>query len=295
VVPRQRRERMSMTTLNNGQRTAGGPAALRAENALGGIRSFKETISLVTAALAMSLEGQTRATAGEIAERATRDFQSSATASGAGTAFARLGIKSTSSHGKTRLVLETDELQGIKAVITQKLEDAEAELETVINGFGDLSRNIQKLEQSWEDTVRLRARERELTKQIQLQRSAPSRLPELERGVARLHSETDRVAELEKTCKELSGKIKSFPQLENRQKSLESAIAAHSAREKVIAQDEARLGQALEDVKMRSAWVTYVVLDQNIQRQRAELAEITAQINDRRSLLQKVLGSNKVK
>jgi DNA repair exonuclease SbcCD ATPase subunit len=269
--------------------------AVKTFQAANGLRNLKEMLGLVEAALIMSLEGISRATVTEILRKATDEYGVTSTTSVSGQIFSQLKIKTTTTHGKPRLVLDTNQLKSIKDRISRQIGEVLKELSNILAEYQDIGNRINELEEQLKETVRLYKRERELTQQLQQVNSQPSRLPYLEQELARKKKEAEQVIQLEQTCKELSERIKTLPSLQEREKKLESDFAKYQAMEKDIVERETRLGTALEQLKMRSAWVTYLDLQYNIQNLKTELKEITDQINERRSLLEKILGTNKVR
>jgi hypothetical protein len=267
----------------------------KAGRAVSGLRDLKIALGILQAAYVMSIEGLTRSTAGEIAERVNKDLQDSTTPSIVGQFLRGLNIDVAVTHGKPRLVLDPDRLKILKDNIAKACEETAAELEAALKGFQDLTSRIKGLEDEWNEIIRLRARERQLVQQIEEQRRTPSRLPAVEQELARLQKEASRADDLRKECEELSKKIKVLPMIQGRKVALNNSIKRYQEDEAQVRAGESRLGQALEDLKKRSAWVTYIDLDRNIQRQRTELTQITAQLNERRPLLQKILGTNKVR
>jgi hypothetical protein len=269
--------------------------AFKAGKAINGLRNLKAAMAILQAAQVMAMEGQTRVTAGEIADRTNKDAGTGTTASVVGQFLRSLNIAVTVIHGRPRLVLDKDQLKDLKENISKACEEAAAELEAALKGFQYLTSRIKELDNEWNLIIQLRARERQLAQQIEQERRIPSKLPALEQEAVQLRNEADREDYLRKECNELSKKIKVLPMLQGRKVALNTSVKQYQEEEAQVRAGEARLGQALEDLKKRSAWVTYIDLDRNIQRQRAELNNINAQLNERRSLLQKILGSNKVR
>jgi DNA repair exonuclease SbcCD ATPase subunit len=269
--------------------------AVKTYQAANGLRNLKEMLGLIEAAMVMSLEGISRATVTEVLRKATDEYGVTSTTSVSGQIFSQLKVKTTMTHGKPRLVLDTEQLKSLKNQISRQISEVSQELADVLNEYKDTGNRINKLEEQLKETIRLNKRERELTQQLQQVNSQPSRVPYLEQELARRNKEAEHVTQLETRCKELSEKIKILPSLQEREKKLTADIANYQLQERGIIQNEARLGQALEQLKMRSAWVTYLDLNYNIQNLKTELKEITDQINERRSLMQKILGTNKVR
>jgi chromosome segregation ATPase len=256
---------------------------------------MREILGLVETALVMSLEGTRRATVTEVLRKATDEYGVTSTTSVSGQIFSQLKIKTTTTHGKPRLVLDTAQLKSLKDRLSRQISEVSKDLAEILAEYKDTDSRINKLEDQLRETVRLYKRERELTQQLQQANSQPSRVAYLEQELARKKQEAEQIIQLEQKCKELSEKIRTLPSLQDRGKILVADFSKYQAEEKEITQNEARLGQALEQLKMRSAWVTYLDLNYNIQNLKTELKEITDQINERRSLLQKILGTNKAR
>jgi DNA repair exonuclease SbcCD ATPase subunit len=269
--------------------------AVKTYQAANGLRNLKEILGLIEAALVMSLEGIFRATVTEVLRKATDEYGVTSTTSVSGQMFSQLKIKTTTTHGKPRLVLDTEQLKSLKDQISRQIRQVSQELAEILAEYKDTGNRINQLEEQLKETVRLNKRERELAQQLQQVNSQPSRLPYLEQELTRRNKEVEQVTQLETRCKELSEKIKTLPSLQEREKKLASDISNYQAWEREIVQNEARLSQALEQLKMRSAWVIYLDLNYNIQNLKTELKDLTDQINERRSLLEKILGTNKVR
>jgi DNA repair exonuclease SbcCD ATPase subunit len=264
--------------------------AVKTYQAANGLRNLKEILGLVEAALVMSLESTGRATVSEVLKKATEEFGVTSTATVCGQIFSQLKINTATTHGKPRLVLDTDQLKSIKDRISNRIREVSKELADVLSEYKDISNRIKHLEEQLKEAIQIYKRERELTQQLQRVNSQPSRLPYLEQELARQKKEAEQVTQLEERCKELSERIKTLPSLQDREKKLESGISNYQSWEKEIVQSEARLGQALEKLKMRSAWVTYLDLQYNIQNLKAELEQLSVQLGEKKSLLQRILG-----
>jgi len=280
-----------MTENNRAERKL--PPAIKAYHATNGIRSYKEMLGLVEAALVLVIEGTNRATASEITQRATRDFNVNSTPAITGQIFAQLKINTTTTHGKSRFVLDTDQLKEIKDQISGNIMLLSKELADVLSEYKDTSNRVNQLEEQLKETTLLYKRERELTQQLQQANSQPSRVPYLEQELAKKKKEAEQVNQLEERCKELSAKIKTLPLLQDREKKLEAEFAKYQVMEKDIVECEARLGTALEQLKMRSAWATILDLHNTIQKQKVALDDLSRELGEKKSLLQRILGGRK--
>jgi DNA repair exonuclease SbcCD ATPase subunit len=267
--------------------------AVKTYQTVNGLRNLKEILGLVEAALVMSLEGTGRATVSEVLKKATDEFGVTSTAAVSGQIFSQLKISTATTHGKPRLVLDTTQLKSIKDRISRRINEVSKELADILSEYKDTSNRINKLEEQLKESIQLYKRERELTQQLQQVNSQPSRVPYLEQELVRRNKEAEQVTQLEGKCKELSEKIKTLPSLQDREKKLATNISNYQVWEREIVQSEARLGKALEQLKMRSAWATYLDLQYNIQNLKAELEQLSVQLGEKKSLLQRILGGRK--
>ena len=81
-----------------------------------GLSDLKVQLALIQSACALALEGTTRATASQIAARASQSYQIEVTASFTGLAFSNFGIDSVITHGKSRFVLNADKLEASEKI-----------------------------------------------------------------------------------------------------------------------------------------------------------------------------------
>lgn len=131
-----------------------------------GLKELKIQLVLIQAACTLALEGITRATAGQIASRAIKDYSIEVSPSLTGLIFTNLNIKKLISHGKSRFVLEYEQLEEIREQTETRCEELINKLETVIKTFYQLPERIDKLQDEWIEIVKRREREQELIKLI---------------------------------------------------------------------------------------------------------------------------------
>ncbi len=131
-----------------------------------GLKELKIQLVLVQAACALALEGIIRATAGQIANRAIKDYGIEVLPSLTGLIFTNLNIKKLISHGKSRFVLEYDQLKVIREQTEATCKELIDKLETTIKTFHQLPERISKLQNEWTEIVKSREREQELIKLI---------------------------------------------------------------------------------------------------------------------------------
>ena len=80
---------------------------------------MRNALALIQTAYAMAVEGTTRATATQIADREANEYGYSITPSNVGQVFAALEIRTATSHGKTRFVLDIKQLEQIRINLFQ--------------------------------------------------------------------------------------------------------------------------------------------------------------------------------
>jgi len=131
-----------------------------------GLKELKIQLVLIQAACVLALEGITRATAGQIADRASKDYGIEILPSFTGQIFIELNIKKLTSHGKSRFVLEYDQLKEIREKTEIRCEELAEKLEAVIKTFHQLPERITTLQNEWAEIVKNRKYEQELIFQI---------------------------------------------------------------------------------------------------------------------------------
>jgi myosin heavy subunit len=227
--------------------------ALIASSFVRSLKDLKVSLALVQAACAFALEGTTRATASQVATRAVSEYGIEVTASFTGQVFSALKVSTATSHGKSRFILECNQLEEIRKEIVSQCSDLSDKLEATLQTFDELPERISLLEATWKEVVGMRTRERELINAINEARKIPSRLGYLEAEAEKVRRGAARTAELEKECRALSRKVKRLPSLDDRKKSLKEAIEQHEAKEKKLAEREQDMVSNEESVIPREA------------------------------------------
>lgn len=280
---------------------------LRASSSIRNLSELKVSLALVHAACTFSLEGIHRVTAGQIAERAIKDYGIEATASFTGQAFASLGIGTVTSHGKNRFVLEHESLETIRQGIASQIETMAERLEASLKTFDILPEKIKALESQWQQIVQLRNKEQELSVAINEARKTPSKLPYLEQEVRKIQAEAARSEKLQEDIKELSRQIKKLPLLEEKKKALENRIKEFEAKtgelnkreqqiikeEQALSEKESSLSARINKLRQRKGWVDWAEVEEAIETAKKELDQILRQLGEKRSLLDKLLLRNK--
>jgi len=132
----------------------------------GGLKESKMQLVLVQAACVLALEGITRATAGQIATRAIKDYGIEVLPSLTGLIFTNLNIQKLTSHGKSRFVLEYEQLKEIREQTEAQCNEMIEKLETVVKTFHQLPERISKLQNEWAEIVRNHEKEQKLMRLI---------------------------------------------------------------------------------------------------------------------------------
>jgi len=269
-----------------------------------GLSELKVQLALVQAACIMAIEGTTRATASQIAARAAADYGIDASASFTGQVFATLNVNTVTTHGRSRLVLNHDHLEEVRKGIAAKCEELATKLEETIKEFQDLPDRIGALQEQWNRIQQKRTRERELANLIIEDREKPSRLPQLEAEAQKIGQQAAIVQALEEKIRELSLKAEKMSELDEKEKSLEEVIAGYEEKEKQFAArqkvtvtrwlklkaQEEVIAADISKLQKRMGWVELATLEQSIKEARKELKELSKQLGEKRSLLDRLLN-----
>ena len=148
------------------QRTDEFVSILKGNSIRGGLKELKIQLVLIQAACALALEGITRATAGDISARVLKDYDMEILPSLTGLIFTNLNIQKLMSHGKSRFVLEYEQLKEIREKTETSCKELAEKLEITIKTFHQLPERITALEKEWEEILKNREREQELIKMI---------------------------------------------------------------------------------------------------------------------------------
>ena len=128
---------------------------------------MKNCLTLIQTAYAMVLEGVTRATATQVANREASEFSNNVTPSNVGQVFAALKIKTVISHGKTRFVLNIKELERIRETIVAYCEELAQKLEASLKSYEELDARVKALVARLQEVCQLSDQEKELMRQIE--------------------------------------------------------------------------------------------------------------------------------
>ncbi|BAQ35211.1 MULTISPECIES: hypothetical protein [Dehalococcoides] len=127
---------------------------------------MKNCMTLFQTAYSMSLEGNRRATAGEIAARAASQFGLKISPSNVGQAFSAMSIATTISRGKAKYVLNPTELEPILRVGKEECTEISDKLEESLSEYQEIAGRVDGLINQLREALRLDGEERKLRAQI---------------------------------------------------------------------------------------------------------------------------------
>ena len=278
------------------------------------LTNIKVVLQILQAAALMAQEGCARATAGEIAARAMKEFNIQVTAATVGLTLAPIALGKAVSHGKSRFLLDLNHLEEARRTTEGRAEEMIRNLEKSRAAFKELSGRIESLQEEWKKILQLHARRRELTKLISENQDQPVKMAQVEARWRQLQGEAQKAVELEKECQALSTKVKSLPSLKVKEASYQARLVEFHDQEKGMASREANFAQIVNQWKererqlieretrfqliikkltSRESLVNLASLDLDIEVAKAELERLSKQLGEKRSLLDKLLGRNK--
>jgi DNA repair exonuclease SbcCD ATPase subunit len=279
-------------------------------NASQGLSELKIQLALIQAACTLALEGITRATASEISIRALHDYQVEASPSFTGQSFSNMGIRTVTTHGKNKFILDSDQLKKIRKELASKCEQAIGRLQQALEKFQGLPQKIDSLQEEWGKVRALRAKEQELIRVINADRQNPSQIKYLEAEYNKIQQRDERIVYIHKEIESLVQKEKKLPSLEEKKKAIETRIVDYEKKAQALAQKErdivlneqelakkeqqteqqlAVLSKRIEKLAVKIGWVDLATLTQKIAEARKELDHLSKQLGEKRSLLDKLL------
>jgi DNA repair exonuclease SbcCD ATPase subunit len=253
----------------------------------------KTALSLIQAAGLLAQAGVRRISARELLEKIDPDSNISLTPSQVGIFLHKMGLQKYFLHGRSRFALDPAQLETLRQTLAAQCEERMHKLQDSIDKYQELPDQIQALEEEVKNIPRLESRQQELTQLIAASQPQVAKINELEKKWQSLQQQVKRVNELEQACQELALKIFKLPFLLARKTSLEKGLQAYQHDEKMLTEKEAELATALSNLKERNAWVDLATLQYNIQLNKKELIELIKQIDDKRSLLDKLLNRHR--
>jgi hypothetical protein len=258
-----------------------------------GLDSANVQLSIVRAAYLISLEGISRATAAEICQRTYDEFSLTLTPAFAGMTLIGMGISKTTTHGKSRFVLDAGQLKDIAQRTEAHCQGLIDKLAATISRFAELPAQIDGLQAEWQKILKLQAKKQELLRQTAEYRQQLANVPHLEDELKSLQQDAQRALELEKEVKALAAKIKAMPSFEQKKAVLDEAIRKHNAEESQLQAQEAKLSLSLRDYRERNAWIDFQTLAYNVQIKKQELDQVSKLLGEKRTLLDRLLNRNR--
>lgn len=266
-------------------------------------------------ALLMSLEGTQRAKATQLAERIEADHGVSITPSRVGIMMSGFKVRSVTSSGRSRLVLEPEQLRDVFQRLELEADAIGPEVEEAVKRFGDIVNVVESLDVRLGQVRYLAQRHTEMQGHLDKNRMAINGLYQLERQYEQAKKQVQRATQLQQAIESLDERVKGLPAIEARWKALERSIADHTARVKDLRQREEGLAarqrqlesrtQELGGRERRQAQENAAVdlveleatiagkqkeLDEEVKTREREIRDLDKQINSKRSLLNRVLG-----
>ena len=151
---------------------------LRGNSTSGNLKELKIQLVLIQAACALALEGITRATAGDISTRTLKDYDMEILPSLTGLIFTNLNIQKLISHGKSRFVLEYEQLKGIREQTETSCKELADKLEIAIKNFHQTPERITDLQNEWAEIVKSHEEEQKLIRLINQEKKKTHRYNE---------------------------------------------------------------------------------------------------------------------
>jgi hypothetical protein len=258
-----------------------------------GLESVRTQLTVIRAAYLLSIEGISRATAAEICQRTYDEFSLTLTPAFIGTTLIGMGISKTTTHGKSRFVLDADQLKEIVQRIEAHCQGLMDKLAATISRFAELPAQIDSLQAEWQKILKLQARKQELLRLTAQYRQQLANVPHLEDELKSLQQDAQKALDLEKEVKAMAAKIKEAPSLEQKKATLDDAIRKYNADEAQLRARESNLGLSLRDYRERNAWFDFQTLAYNVRIKKQELDEVSRQLGEKRSLLDRLLNRNR--
>ena len=291
------------------------PSAFGLQWFLLGLTPLKQRLCLVQAGCLMAREGRQRAQVSEVLARAQALYGIEITPGEAGQHFSSLGMKTVTTHGKSRLVLDIASLEKIREPLEEEVEEHEELLKERGAVYDLTMKRVAELEERCAAIVRLASREAELKAYLDAYNRpggtpvavrgysagasfnrTPSALTTLQQRVSQLQAQVSQVKALEAQIKELEGKADKRG-LEERRHKLEEEVAGLKQskadldrEEAAFAEQEKAQANRIQQLQVRQRLVTLADVDLALAQARQELASLDSQLNEKRSLLSKVFG-----
>ena len=255
------------------------------------------TLSLVQAACALALEGVSRASVTEVVQRAYRDTGVEVKPSTAGQIFSAMGVRTVTSHGKNRLVINHEELLPLQEKMAAQWVEIAPRAEQYLSKFGELAERVKKLEGQRQMVLGMIEREKSNRDFLKSRELWFMRNKDLDQKVQDLRKVIARCGELERQSDLLKERIKVLPRLQKRKAKLDADLGNYqqkdqdlSKQEEELGKQEEAIGDRLADLKARLRYMRADQLEQALERASNELESLSEQLGEKRSRLARLLN-----
>lgn len=257
---------------------------------LAAVTSHQKKLLLLQGAILMAMEGTVRAQVKEITSRVFAEYSVEIPPWEAGTIFSGLGLRTATSHGRSRLVLD---LAQLKEHLRRAVEDMEAfapQAEETLAAFQDIDERVGYLTDRARAIIKADKRTKELREFIEKYRYVEMTVTSLIGEYEMLKGKLQRKEALEAEIENLKTRQGDLPSLEDRRRQLEKEIEAYEVEEKALASEEARLKAWIQNLKERHKWAKSAEVEQAIAASKAELEQLRVQLGEKRGLVAKLFG-----
>lgn len=256
--------------------------------------TLKLQLALVQTGCLMAMEGEVRATSSELLFRARKEWDIEVLPSVVGQLLGSLGLPSTTSKGKSRFILQADDLQAMGEQLESQMQDMEDRVEVAIKRFGNVAGRLVPLEERFHRAYGMAQRAEEIKQYIEQHRNQALQLKTLGYDFTQMRQQLERRQRLVTQIKSMEEKLAQAPdQLQARRADLTRQSKEIEEQEAELAEEEKGLQAELAQLKTRGRTVHLASLEQQIGQRRRTLEQLAQQIEEERSLLDRLLGRNR--
>lgn len=267
------------------------------------LASVRRALAVVRAACALVEEGASRATATQIAQQAERSgvFLE---AWEVGQIAARCGMRTRASHGKSRFVLDLDQLTDLRGRLAKMVEEVAPLLEQEMATFDGLAAQVEALRERVLQVQAMQADARRYQDFIERTRGMGRIVENYREQAAGLKQQAETADKYGPYIAQLEEKAAALPKLKQRANDLKQRVADAEAQtkdldqqEKAVARTEAAnaqratsLGRKAEEVTRRAQTLDLAEMEQQTADARKELDGVLKQLGEKKGLLSKMFG-----
>lgn len=264
---------------------------------VGDLVEVRRCFAMLQAALSLAAEGVTRASATEVGRRA---FEQGTTLqpSEIGQIASACGIASKTSHGRSRLALNVDELSHLRDAVAGHVTSLEPRFEAEIERFEDLDGRLSAMRKRVEEATAMQDELQRLQNFVDSNRNTELFLKRHHEQAEQLERQAAESKRLQAHIRDLEMAIQAIPELTKREAELAQQLSAAetlteqlSVREATATQEEQHLGQRLGTLQRREALASLASLQETIQEAKRELDQVQHQLGEKKGLLSRMLGA----